>query len=292
MPTPQTLALPAYVTNIPAVVRLALAEDVGSGDVTARLVAASEHARARIISRERAILCGRPWVEEVFRQVDSSVLLEWPAAEGEEVGENHVVLRLSGPARALLSGERSAINFLQTLSGTATQVRRYVEAVAGTAARIVDTRKTLPGLRNAQKYAVLCGGGVNHRIGLYDGILIKENHIAAAGGIANAIRAAQALAARVPLMTEAENLQQVDAALAADVDLLLVDDFPLDMLRAAVQRTRAQRARGGHTLIEYSGGTTLDRVRAIAETGVDRISIGAITKHVRAVDLSMRLEKD
>ncbi|TAM13066.1 MAG: carboxylating nicotinate-nucleotide diphosphorylase [Nevskiaceae bacterium] len=283
--------LPAYVTNIAEVVRLALAEDIGSGDVTAHLVAGGEPAHARVISRERAIFCGRPWAEEVFRQIDPTITLEWPVAEGGEVAENDAVLHLKGPARALLTGERSALNFLQTLSGTATRVRYYVAAVAGTAARIVDTRKTLPGLRNAQKYAVLCGGGINHRIGLYDGILIKENHIAAAGGIAAAIRAARALHAGVPLMTEAENLQEAQAALAADVDLLLVDDFPLDELRTAVERTRAHRANGGHTLIEYSGGTTLERVRAIAETGVDRISIGAITKHVHAVDLSMRLQK-
>lgn len=287
--TPLPSPLPAYVTNITAVVRLALAEDVGRGDVTAQLVAAGETAQARIISREPAVICGRPWVAEVFHQIDSHVQLEWCVAEGGRVQPDDVVLRLAGPARSLLTGERSAINFLQTLSGTATNVRRYVDAVTGTAARIVDTRKTLPGLRNAQKYAVVCGGGVNHRIGLYDGILIKENHIAAAGGIVHAIAAARALNAGVPLMTEAEDLTEAQAALDADVDLLLVDDFPLDELRVAVELTQAHRARGGRTLLEYSGGTTLERVPAIAATGVDRISIGAITKHVRAVDLSMRL---
>lgn len=285
------IALPAYIKDLEAVVRQALAEDIGSGDVTARLVAQDEIARARIIAREPAVICGRPWVEAVFRQVDPRVELDWPVEEGANVAENDVVLRLHGPARSLLTGERNAINFLQTLSGTATQVRRYVDAVAGTQAHIADTRKTLPGLRNAQKYAVLCGGGINHRIGLYDGILIKENHIAAAGGIAQAIANARALNAGVPLMTEAETLAEARIALQADVDLLLVDDFPLDTLREAVQATRTHRDNGGHTLIEYSGGTTLERVRVLAETGVDRISVGGLTKHVQAVDLSMRLER-
>ncbi|HEU0196048.1 MAG TPA: carboxylating nicotinate-nucleotide diphosphorylase [Nevskiaceae bacterium] len=284
-------ALPAYVNNIAAVVQLALAEDIGSGDVTARLATASETAQARILSRDAAVLCGRPWVEEIFRQIDPRVQLEWPFVDGAKVQPEDVILRLSGPVRSLLTGERSAINFLQTLSGTATRVRRYVDAVAGTGTgtKIVDTRKTLPGLRNAQKYAVLCGGGVNHRIGLYDGILIKENHIAAAGGIAQAIAAARALHASVALMTEAENLDEARAALQADVDLLLVDDFPIAELRAAVALTHEHRHTGGHTLIEYSGGTTLERVRTLAETGVDRISVGALTKHVHAVDLSMRV---
>ncbi|SFF45178.1 nicotinate-nucleotide pyrophosphorylase [carboxylating] [Fontimonas thermophila] len=282
------MQLPAYVNDITETVARALAEDIGSGDVTARLVAADQQARAHIIARESAVICGRPWVEEVFRQIDPTVALKWRVAEGGRVHAGQSVLSMSGPARALLTGERTALNFLQTLSGTATAVARYVDAVAGTACRIADTRKTLPGLRNAQKYAVLCGGGVNHRIGLYDGILIKENHIAAAGGITQAIAQARALNAGVPLMTEAENLDEVRAALAADVDLLLVDDFSIDDLRAAVRLTQAHRAVGGRTLIEYSGGATLERIRELAETGVDRISVGAITKHLRAIDLSMR----
>ncbi|SEQ11954.1 nicotinate-nucleotide pyrophosphorylase [carboxylating] [Solimonas aquatica] len=282
------MKLPAYVKDLESCVAQALAEDVGSGDVTARLVAEPERGRARVISREAAVIAGRPWVDAVFRQLDARVQLHWQVAEGDSVQPDQVLYTLEGPARSLLTGERPALNFLQTLSGTATSVRRYVDAVAGTGCAIVDTRKTLPGLRNAQKYAVLCGGGVNHRIGLYDGILIKENHVAAAGGIRAAIAAARALNAGVPLMTEAEDLDQVRAALEADVDLLLVDDFDHPTLREAVRLTRAHRAGGGRTVIEYSGGATLETVRGYAECGVDRIAIGAITKHVRAVDLSMR----
>ncbi len=271
------------------IVALALAEDLGSGDVTAQLVAAGHQAHARVVAREEAVICGRPWVDEVFRQIDVRVRLTWACNEGDRLAPGDLVFEALGPARALLSGERSALNFLQTLCATATQTARHVEAIAGTGTQIVDTRKTLPGLRNAQKYAVRCGGGVNHRIGLYDGILIKENHIAAAGGIAAAIEQARALDAGVPLMTEAESLSEVDTALACDVDLLLVDDFNLEDLGEAVRRTRAHRARGGRTLIEYSGGATLERIRSLAMTGVDRISIGGLTKHVRAIDLSMRL---
>lgn len=279
------MTLPADLRQI---VALALAEDIGSGDVTAALVPAGQHAEARIIARETAILCGRPWADEVFRQIDPQVRLEWLCEDGASLQADQPVLRAAGHARALLTAERTVLNFLQTLSGTATEVARYVAAVAGTGTKIVDTRKTLPGLRNAQKYAVRCGGGVNHRIGLYDGILIKENHIAAAGSIQAAIGSARALGAGVSLMTEAESLAEVDAALAGDVDLLLVDDFDLDDLREAVRLTRSHRASGGRTLIEYSGGATLERIRELADTGVDRISIGSLTKHVRAVDLSMR----
>jgi nicotinate-nucleotide pyrophosphorylase (carboxylating) len=281
-------ALPDYVNDLREVVAHALAEDTGSGDVTARLVPPEQPATARVIAREAAVICGAPWVDEVFRQLDPQVTVRWQVTEGAQVQPDQVLFTLDGPARALLSGERCALNFLQTLSGTASAVRQFVEAVAGTGCRIADTRKTVPGLRNAQKYAVLCGGGVNHRIGLYDGILIKENHIAAAGGIAAAIRQARALNAGVPLMTEAETLDEARIALAEDVDLLLVDEFDLATLREAVALTRAHRAHGGRTIIEYSGSTTLQRVRTIADTGVDRISVGAITKHVRAVDLSMR----
>lgn len=281
--------LPAYVTDIEQTVRHTLAEDIGRADVTAQLVAADKIANARVIAREdNAIICGRAWVDEVFRQIDPNLRPEWQVQDGERVKDNQVIFSISGSARALLTAERSALNLLQTLSGTATRVRQYVDAVKGTACRIADTRKTLPGLRNAQKYAVLCGGGVNHRIGLYDGILIKENHISAAGGIRQAIAQARALGSNVPLMTEAENLDEVRAALAADVDLLLVDDFDLVTLRTAVQLTHAHRAKGGKTLIEYSGSASLATVHAQAETGVDRISVGALTKHVQAVDLSMR----
>lgn len=281
------MKLPA---DLSAVVAQALAEDLGSGDVTARLVAPAQPGKARIIARESAVICGAPWVNEVFRQIDPTVQLQWLVAEGDRVAPDQRLFTLQGPARALLTGERTALNFLQTLSGTATTVRQYVDTVAGTSCRIADTRKTLPGLRNAQKYAVLCGGGINHRIGLYDGILIKENHVAAAGGIAAAIAQARALQAGVPLMTEAENLEEARAALAADVDLLLVDDFDLPQLREAVALTRAHRAGGGRTVIEYSGNASLANIRSLAETGVDRISVGSLTKHLRAVDLSMRFE--
>src|SRR5581483_9629976 len=276
--------------DLHATVQHALAEDIGSGDVTARLVPAEQRAVAHVIAREAAVLCGQPWFDEVFARPDRGIEVRWEVAEGAAVKAEQQLCTLRGPARAMLTGERTALNFLQALSGTATAVRKYVDAVAGTGARIVDTRKTLPGLRNAQKYAVVFGGGVNHRIGLYDGILIKENHIAAAGGIRQAIANARALDAGVPLMTEAEDLDEARAALEADVDLLLVDEFPLPLLREAVALTRAHRQNGGKTVIEYSGSTTLDNIRPIAETGVDRISIGAITKHVRAVDLSMRFQ--
>jgi nicotinate-nucleotide pyrophosphorylase (carboxylating) len=281
---------PQVPSDVAATVATALREDVGSGDVTARLVPAAQTAKATVIAREAGVICGRPWFDAVFAQLDPAIVVDWRVGEGESVAADAVVCQLRGPARALLTGERTALNFLQTLSGTATTVRRYVAAVEGTGTAIVDTRKTLPGLRNAQKYAVVCGGGVNHRIGLYDGILIKENHIVAAGGIAQAIAAARALKAGVPLMTEAETLDEVRAALQADVDLLLVDDFSPEQLREAVALTRAHRRAGGHTVIEYSGGATLESVRGYAEAGVDRIAIGALTKHVRAIDLSMRFQ--
>jgi nicotinate-nucleotide pyrophosphorylase (carboxylating) len=281
-------AIPAIPADLDITVARAIAEDLGSGDVTAKLVPAQQRAQAFVISREAAVICGRPWVDAVFRSIDPAIEIDWLIDEASSVVADQRLFSLRGAARALLTGERTALNFLQTLSGTATAVRRYVDAIAGTGANIVDTRKTLPGLRTAQKYAVVCGGGINHRIGLYDGILIKENHIAAAGGIRQAITNARALQANVPLMTEAENLDEARAALNADVDLLLVDDFALPELREAVKLTRAHRASGGKTLIEYSGGTSLDNVRSLAETGVDRISVGAITKHIHAVDLSMR----
>ncbi len=282
------MPLPAYLNNITETVRAALAEDLGAADWTA-LLSPDAPAKARVITREAAVICGRPWVDEVFRQIDPAVRVEWLVQEGERVSADALLYTLSGPARALLTGERSALNFLQTLSGTATTVAQFVAAVAGTGCAIADTRKTLPGLRNAQKYAVLCGGGINHRIGLYDGILIKENHIAAAGGIVAALAAARALNAGVPLMTEAENLDEARAALNEDVDLLLIDELPDAEIREAVRLVRAHRAGGGRTILEYSGGATLESVRRIAELGVDRISVGSLTKHLIAIDLSMRL---
>jgi nicotinate-nucleotide pyrophosphorylase (carboxylating) len=272
-------------------VRRALAEDVGPGDLTAALVPADAVAQATVVSRETAILCGTAWADEVFRQLDPAVRVRWEAADGAQVGPGAALCMVTGPARPILTGERTALNFLQTLSGTATLARRYADAVAGTGCRILDTRKTVPGLRAAQKYAVRCGGCDNHRMGLYDGILIKENHIVAAGGIAAAVRAARAQraaapsgAGAVPVEVEVESLLEVREALAAAADLLLLDDFSLEDTRAAVALARA---RGGVRL-EASGGMDLERVRAVAATGVDFISVGSLTKHVRAVDLSMR----
>lgn len=276
--------------TVRADVARALAEDLGSGDLTAALVEASERARATVVSRQNAVLCGRPWVDEVFRQIDPDITVEWLVEEGAAISPDQLLFRLAGPARQMLTAERTALNFLQTLSATATVTRQFASRVEGSSAQITDTRKTLPGLRTAQKYAVRVGGGRNHRIGLYDGILIKENHIAAAGGIEQAIAAARALKAGVPLMTEAETLDELEKALAADVDVLLADNFDADQLRQAVALTRAHRDKGGRTELEYTGNVTLETVAKIAQSGVDRISVGALTKHVRAVDLSMRFE--
>jgi nicotinate-nucleotide pyrophosphorylase (carboxylating) len=283
-----TPAAPRLPDDLLASVDRALAEDVGTGDVTAQLVPAGQTMQARVIAREAAVLCGRPWVDAVFQRLDPSIRIDWRVEEGASVEADQTLCVLQGPARALLTGERPALNFLQTLSGTATAVRAFVDQVQGTGCRIADTRKTLPGLRNGQKYAVLWGGGINHRIGLYDGFLIKENHIAAAGGIAQAIANARALGFGVPLMTEAEDLDEARTAIAEDVDLLLIDDFTHEMIRESVALVRAHRAAGGKTVLEYSGGATLQTVRAIAELGVDRIAVGAITKHLHATDLSMR----
>jgi nicotinate-nucleotide pyrophosphorylase (carboxylating) len=269
--------------DIDAVVSRALEEDLGRGDLTAALIPANRTAQAQVITRDDAVLCGQPWFDEVFRQLDRRVRMEWSVRDGETLRANQMLCTLEGPARALLTGERTALNFLQTLSGTATVTRRYVEAVAGTRAVILDTRKTLPGLRTAQKYAVRCGGGENHRMGLYDAILIKENHIAAAGSVANAVRLSRLNAPTgVTVEVEVETLDQLREALAAGADRLLLDNFSLKRLREAVQET------AGRAKLEASGGITLENIRAIAETGVDSISIGALTKHVRAVDLSMR----
>lgn len=265
-------------------VTLALAEDVGSGDLTAALLPAAARMRARVITREPAVVCGRAWVEAVYRSLDPGITLHWHASDGARVAAGDTVLELEGPARALVTGERAALNFLQTLSGTATITRAYVDAVAGTKARILDTRKTLPGLRQAQKYAVRCGGGSNHRAGLYDAILIKENHIAAAGSVTAALQAAQAIArpAVAFVECEVETPAQLKEALTAGATRLLLDNFAQEDLRAAVKLA------AGRATLEASGGVDLTNVRAVAETGVDFISIGALTKHVRAVDLSLR----
>jgi nicotinate-nucleotide pyrophosphorylase (carboxylating) len=266
----------------------ALAEDVGSGDLTAALVPAGRQGRATVITREAAVLCGRPWFDEVFRQVDPAVRVSWDAEEGASVEPGERLCRLEGPARSLLTGERTALNFLQTLSGTATATRRYVQLVAGLPCRILDTRKTLPGMRRAQKYAVRCAGGSNHRMGLYDGILVKENHIMAAGSIAAAVSAARAAGASVPVEVEVETLDELRQALDAGADMALLDEFSLDDLRAAVEMNRSHPR--GPMKLEASGNVTFETLRGIAETGVDFISIGSLTKHVRAVDLSMRFE--
>jgi nicotinate-nucleotide pyrophosphorylase (carboxylating) len=273
--------------NLAQQVTIALVEDIGSGDVTAELVPADQRVTGKVISREPAILCGRPWVTEVFRQLDPSVQLTWTADDGDRVAANQTLFEIAGLARPVLTGERAALNFLQLLSGTATATRRYVEAIAGTASVILDTRKTVPGLRTAQKYAVLCGGARNLRIGLFDQVLIKENHIAAAGSLTEAIRAARRAAGSKKVEVEVETLQEFSEALQAAPDIIMLDEFSLSDMRAAVELNRAS----DHSVkIEASGRVTLETVRAIAETGVDYISIGSITKHVRAVDLSMRLE--
>jgi len=265
----------------------ALAEDMGTGDLTALLVPGAETADASVISRENAILCGSRWFEASFRQLAPETRISWLAQDGDAISAGQSLCTVMGNARALLSAERPALNFLQTLSAVATHTRRYVEAVAGTGVVIVDTRKTLPGLRLAQKYAVKCGGGVNHRLGLYDGILIKENHIIAAGGIAQALQAARGIAPPgVFIQIEVETLEQLRQALAANAEMILLDNFELPQLRSAVALTT--KLASGRIMLEASGGVTLENVRVIAQTGVHRISAGSLTKDAKAVDLSMR----
>jgi nicotinate-nucleotide pyrophosphorylase (carboxylating) len=261
----------------------ALLEDVGSGDLTGKLVPYDNRVKARVIVREQAVLCGAPWFEGIMLALDQDLDIDWRYAEGDMMQADSVVCTIEGSPRSLLTAERSALNFLQLLSGVATATRQYVDAIAGTKAAILDTRKTLPGLRQAQKYAVRVGGGKNQRMALYDGILIKENHIAAAGGVARALQAAAALDAGVPVQIEVENLEQLGEALAAGATSVLLDNFDLDMMRAAVGLN------GGRALLEASGGINMDTVRAIADTGVDRISIGSLTKDVRAADYSLRI---
>jgi nicotinate-nucleotide pyrophosphorylase (carboxylating) len=265
-------------------VERALEEDIGSGDVTADLLPATETAHARVITREAALLCGQAWFEACFRTLDAQATFEWLVAEGARASAGALLCRVTGNARALVTAERSALNFLQTLSATATTTATYVDAIRGTRARILDTRKTLPGLRHAQKYAVLIGGGNNHRMGLHDAILLKENHIAAAGSITAAVERARSLHPAIMVEVEVENFSELREALAAGVDRIMLDEFEPQELVQAVGEV------DGRVPLEVSGGVGLDRVRAIAETGVDYISIGALTKHVRAVDLSMRIE--
>ncbi|MDQ7744827.1 carboxylating nicotinate-nucleotide diphosphorylase [Hydrogenophaga pseudoflava] len=263
----------------------ALSEDVGEGDLTAALVDASRPVRARILAREAAVICGRPWVEAAVEACDPSARLTWHVQEGERCAADQVVLHIEGKAQALLTAERTALNFLQLLSAVASKTAVFVDAVKGTRAAIVDTRKTIPGLRLAQKYAVKTGGGVNHRIGLYDAVLIKENHIAAAGGVAAVLQRVQETAPQARFVEiEVETLVQLDEALACGATMVLLDNMDIPTLQEAVRRN------AGRAILEISGGVNLDTVRALAETGVDRISIGALTKDVKATDFSMRFE--
>src|SRR6185437_14442915 len=268
-------------------VAAALREDVGSGDVTARLVPDTQVAHGRVITREDAVLCGQPWVDETFCRLDSAIRIDWHAHDGERVRADQIVFEIQGPARAVLTGERTALNFLQLLSGTATQTRRLVDAVAGTGCTIIDTRKTLPGLRTAQKYAVRCGGAQNHRIGLFDMVLIKENHIAAAGSIASAIAAAKRASSGLKIEVEVESLAGLDEALSAGPDIVMLDNVNNADIAKAVKTTRARTTT---VRLEASGNVTLDTVRSIADTGVDYISVGGLTKHVHATDLSTRFD--
>ncbi len=265
-------------------VRTALAEDVGSGDITAALIAPDNQATARVITREDGMLCGSPWVDAVFAELDPAVAIEWQARDGESITAGDSLFTLRGPARALLTGERTALNFLQLLSGTATTCRRYADLVSGTGVKLLDTRKTIPGLRIAQKYAVTCGGCHNHRIGLFDAFLIKENHINACGGIAAAVNTARSHAPGMPVEVEVENLEELQQALAAACDRVMLDNFSLEQMASAVNLA------GGRIELEASGNVTEATLRSIAETGVDYISIGALTKDCKALDLSMRLK--
>jgi len=273
--------------DLPLQVERALAEDVGAGDLTASLIPADRFGRASVITREAAIICGRPYVEASFQQVDRRVVIEWQVGEGDAVQADQLLLRCTGPARALLTAERTALNFLQFLSATATAAHRYAELIADTGCRLLDTRKTIPGMRTAQKYAVRVGGGHNHRLGLYDGILIKENHIMAAGGIPAAVTRARQLHPGARVEVEVESVDELREAIAAAADIALVDNFSLGALREAVA---VNRAASRPLLLEASGGITAETIRGVAETGVDFVSVGAITKNVRAIDLSMRFE--
>jgi nicotinate-nucleotide pyrophosphorylase (carboxylating) len=268
-------------------VATALAEDIGAGDLTAALIPPDRQGRATVITREDAVICGIPYVEETFRQIDARVSLSWRVTEGGSAQPDQILFTVEGPAQALLTGERTALNFLQLLSATASAAHTYALLLQGTKCRLLDTRKTIPGLRTAQKYAVRVGGGFNHRMGLFDGILIKENHIMAAGSIANAVATAKQSPRKVPIEVEVENLDQLEQAIAAGADIAMLDNFSLPVMREAV----ALNAGSSNPLkLEASGGITHESIREIAETGVDFISVGSITKNVRAVDLSMRFE--
>jgi nicotinate-nucleotide pyrophosphorylase (carboxylating) len=274
----------AYLPDLKQAVANALLEDVGAGDITALLIGPDTLATASVITREQMIMAGQQWVDEVFHQLDTSVQLEWHFNDGEQVSPYQILFTAPGPARSLLTGERTALNFLQLLSGTATLCRDYADAVADTEVKLLDTRKTIPGLRTAQKYAVTCGGCHNHRFGLYDAFLIKENHITSCGGIEAAIREAQQLAPGKTVELEVENMTELEQALAGGADIIMLDNFTIPQTRKAVEKV------AGRAKLESSGGITRRKLRGYAETGVDYISIGALTKDARAIDLSMRLD--
>lgn len=280
--------------TIQSMVAAALAEDIGTGDVTAALIPADKQVQATVICRDAAILSGTQWFSTVFRQIDASIEINWHYHDGDHIPENTVICHIVGQARAVLSAERTALNFLQTLSATATATWQYVKKIQHTSTRILDTRKTLPTFRLAQKYAVRCGGGENHRIGLYDQVLIKENHIMAAGGIANAVQQARVLFPQLKVEVETENLHEVQQAIAVQADIIMLDNFTLADMQTAVELNQRNKSHATPcltpSLLEASGGINLSTVQAIAETGVDYISIGAITKHIQAVDLSLRLQ--
>ena len=271
-------------TDITRAVRDALNEDIGSGDITAQLVAADTQYLAKVITREPAIICGVDWVNETFAQLDKSVTINWSVKDGDRVAADQTLFTLSGSARSILTGERTALNFLQLLSGTATLCDRYAQLTAHTSVKLLDTRKTIPGLRTAQKYAVSCGGCFNHRVGLYDAYLIKENHIAACGSITAAVKTAKAKHADKPIEVEVENLDELEQALAAQADIVMLDNFSIDQIKMAVNLTN------GAAKLEASGNVTEKTLSKIANTGVDYISIGGLTKNVQAIDLSMRLD--
>ncbi|MBA2654616.1 MAG: carboxylating nicotinate-nucleotide diphosphorylase [Gammaproteobacteria bacterium] len=263
-------------------VTLAIDEDVGTGDITAQLLQSNKIVAAEIITREAAVMCGAPWVEEVYRQLDPGITIKWLVEDGQKIAPTQLLCTLQGPATSLLTGERIALNFLQTLSGTATTTRRFVERLQHSKTQLLDTRKTIPGLRNAQKYAVQCGGGNNHRLGLYDAYLIKENHIIACGSITQAIDTAKVLHPGKTVEVEVENLTELEEALTAGADIVMLDNFEIASIDEAVKITK------GRAKLEVSGNVTEERLPEIAATGVDFISVGSLTKHVRAVDLSMR----
>lgn len=275
--------------NIPEQVKLALQEDIGAGDVTADLIPAANQSKAGVVCRDKAIFSGQAWFDEVFRQIDPDIEINWHFKDADNIAAGSILCELSGNARAILSGERAALNFVQTLSATATQTHHFVRAIEGTSARILDTRKTIPNLRDAQKYAVLCGGGKNHRIGLYDMVLIKENHIMAAGSISAAVNQAKMLHPDLKIEVEAESLGEFREASTAGADIVMLDNFELDLMRQAVEENNRSTCK---VILEASGGVNLNTVRAIAETGVDYISVGEITKDIKAIDLSMRFKKD